>query len=486
MGAFRTNDSLRFTEVDGIVINELAPQARVIGVAANIGILVGTSQRGPQELTELTSNTFLKEKFGNDKSKGLYKVLKNKGFGVLKFIRVIAADAFVASKIFKAGLVDIIEFEALSKGVYGNSIKIKIEAGTDALTKKYTISDTNSDKVITDEVYDNVKVALITPTNNPFAKSKLVKATVLATSAEPDVTVGFVALASGDDGTIGDTDYEDAIDLAKQEGAGNVLFLDSYNTARNGYLKAHVAEANDKMVITCGEEADMVGDVTAEVNALRDTDGRIIHAFPYAKTMVDGVEVLQPTAWWVASILTQTHPKIDPASVDNSKYCYGITGLNQPMSRADYVNFVKLGVCAFEYDPDFGFKPKSGIVTQILNSEKVTVLRRRMTDFLTDSLAKFLKNYQNKPNSLSNRTMAAAAITAFDKQLETAGDVPSDAELTGGAKAKIIDFTSLNDNDTIAAGIFNIVYKRRIYSSMRYIVLTTEIGQSVIVKESEA
>ena len=61
--------------------------------------------------------------------------------------------------------------------------------------------------------------------------------------------------------------------------------------------------------------------------------------------------------------------------------------------------------------------------------------------------------------------------------------MPKDAEVQSG-KASIIDTQSLNTDDSIANGFFKIVYKRRIYSSMRYIVLQTEIGTGVVVTES--
>lgn len=484
MGIFRTDDPTQYNQVDGIVISEKAPAPKVVGVAANVAILVGTSQRGPQELLELVSNQMLKEKFGNDSSKGLYKVLKNKGFGRLKFVRVVAADSAKATRTFIKDAdpdVNVITFEALHKGAYGNNIKVKIEAGSSS-GKKYTVSDTNPDAVLPEEVYDNLAIGAITA--DTFAKSKLVKVTVVATTDEPD-NIAATSLAGGSDGTVGDTDYQTAIAVAAQEGAGNVLFLDSYNSTRNGYLKAHAASANDKMVITQSAVGDDASETITDVANLRDTAGRIIHAFDWAYTNVDSVEVLQPLAWWIASVISQTSPHIDPADVDNAGMFYGILRMQQPQSRASFILLNKAGVCAAEYDPDFGHKIKSGVVTQILNSEKTTILRRRMTDFLTDSAAKYLKNYQNKPNSLQNRKMAAAGLSSFDSRLEKDGMLPSDAEMTDGAKAKIIDITTVNDNDSIAAGEFRILYRRRIYSSMRYIVLLAEIGQSVKVTESE-
>jgi len=486
MGIRRSNDPLTFADVDGIIINEVSPDSNVSGVPANIGVLVGQSQRGPAEMTDLVGITKTLETFGKDDTKGLNKVLKNKAFGRLRFIRVIASDAATATHTFTDGAgspANIIKFDAKYKGVYGNKLKVKIEAGT-VQGKKYTISDSNDNTVMSTEVYDNVRVADITSqANNPFRTSKLIVATVIATSAEP-ANITATALGSGSDGSVANTDYQAAIDQASVLGAGNCLFLDEYNATRNGYLKAHVASSEDKMAIVTGDlaEDDSSAAITDVAN-YRDTDGRLIYAFNDVITNVNDQDVTQPAAWWIASLFTQCPAYVDLAFGDNSKFLAGIKGLVNALTPAEYILLNKAGICALEYDPDIGFKVKSAVVTQILNTEKVTILRRRMTDFLQDSLGKFLKNYGNGVNSAANRKLAKAGITRFDDSLIASGVLPGDSEMTDGAKARLIDIDSQNDNDSIGQGFFKIIYKRRIFSSMRYIVLTTEIGTGVVVKE---
>jgi hypothetical protein len=70
---------------------------------------------------------------------------------------------------------------------------------------KYTVRDTNTDAVLPDEVYDNVAIGSIT--SETFGNSVLVEVTVDSTAKEPDLTSGFVALATGSDGTVADTEY---------------------------------------------------------------------------------------------------------------------------------------------------------------------------------------------------------------------------------------------------------------------------------------
>jgi hypothetical protein len=480
MGIYRTNNPLEFDEVDGIVIDEQAPAPQVQGVGTGVAILVGQFQRGLQGLERISSISDFQEKFGKSSYLGNIQ-LKNKKFASgMRVIRVIASDAAKAQIIADDGATtDILQFDAKSEGVYGNSLSVTIEAGS-VSGSKITIQDKNENSVLQPEVYDNYLVAQGVA---PFSGSKLVDVTLLASSAEPAVA-SETNLAGGSDGTVADTDYETAIKLAEAEFSGNILFLDEYNATRNGYLKIHAGLTQDKVCILAGPENETVSEAETAVATLRDTDGRLIYAYNWVQTLVDGAPTMTSPASWYASILSQSAPHIDPAWAENSKYLFGVLGLNQSLTRADYIALMEAGISSFEFDPDIGFKVKSGVVTQIANSSKLTVLRRRMADYLSVSIAKFLKNYQNAVNSQENRVAVKGAILNFISAQESLGILPKDAEVQGGS-AKLVDIDSLNTDLSIAQGKFFIQYKQRIYSSMRFIVLRAEIGESVVVTEGE-
>lgn len=480
MGIFRSTDPTTWDDVDGIVVNESAPAPNVSGVAANIAILVGQAERGPVGiLTEIGSIGEFFEQFGKS-AFGMNLSLKNKRFGRLRVIRACASAAVPATLACLSSAAARITFTAKQgPGAYGNAIKVTIENGTVA-GKKYTIADTSPNAVLPAEVYDNVAIASVVAST--FAGSNLVTAVVNSTTAEPANQVA-TPLAGGTDGSIADVDYSAAIDVAKTENAGNFLFLDSYNATRNGYLKQHAADTQDKMVILAGLETDSVAQAITDVSNFRDVDGRLVYGFPWIQTSIDGVLTFTNPASWLASIMSQTAPHIDPAYVANAQFTGGMTALKRPLSRADYINLMNAGICAFEQDADVGFKPKSGVVTQISDSSKRTILRRRMADFLTNSVGSFLKNYQNAVNSKTNRMLVKGAILSFIKGLEDDGILPKDTEVTSG-KAKLVDTESLNTDATIAAGLFKILWRQRIFSSMRFIVLQAEIGESVVVTDN--
>lgn len=358
---------------------------------------------------------------------------------------------------------------------------------------KISVKDVGTYAVLAEEVYDEVDAVGLDQTalSAIFASSVLIDAEISSPVAVKNPAVlAYTALASGSDGTIDDADYEDALAAATVAKAGNVIWTDKYSDEIRQYIKLHLAETQDKMaVIALDSQAQSKTAAKAAaitlVQSNRDTEGRIIFAFNPVKTIIDGAIVKTSPAGWVASIISNTGPNIDPAFAANTQYMQGATGLEYSLSRNDYIDLMKAGIAAFENDSDIGgMKLRSGVVTQISNSSKITILRRRMADFYSNSVGFYLKNFQNGPNTKRDRDAVKANIVAFDDGLINTGILPSDNEVKSG-KARLIDTESLNTDASIAAGFFKIKIRRRIFSSNRFIVLQIEIGESVVVTEGE-
>jgi hypothetical protein len=458
MAIYRSTDPTTWDDVDQVVIAEVSPPQSISGVATNIAILVGRFERGPANtLHEIGSTGELHELYGNSTFSGNQE-LKNKRFGRLKLIRVI-------------------NFKAKYLGAYGDNIQVKIEDGS-VSGKKYTVHDSSTIPSNIDEVYDNLAITDIDAAT--FAGSKMVDVTVLATTEEP-TNIVYTNLTGGSDGTTADSDYETALIAAEQEQAGNMVWADKQSSTVKNALEQHVLNAPDKIAIIAPDD-DTVDEAASITEVAGYRSDRIIYSYPYIKTQISGVDTLQSPCSWYASIMSQMAPHKDPASVEAVAYTAGILELNNVLSRADYINFKDAGISAFEFDPDYGFKVKTGCLTT-LTAGLTQVLRRRMTDFLTNSIGRFLKGYQNKVNSKPNRDLAKAAILNFDKRLENEGILPNQNDVKSGLPV-LVDTESLNTDDLVAQGYFKILYRRRIYSSMRYIVLLAEIGEGVLVKEA--
>lgn len=473
---YRTNNPMEYAEVDGIVIDERSPSPNIRGVGTGVVLLIGQFQRGPHAITSVSSTKDFFKKFGKSNYLGNTQ-LKNKKFSTLKILRVEPTGSAIATLTCDAK----IKFDAKSKGVFGNKISVTIEAGS-VSGKKYTIKDTNAgaSEFFPDETYDNVLISDL----SKFSSSLLVNVTALD-DEEPANQVATM-LAGGSDGAAVDGDYEDAIEKAAVENSCNILFLDEYNEARNIIMKNHAGETDDKIVIISHPKDATTEEIVADLKLTRNAMGRVIYAINWIPTTIDGVEVVTCPASWYASILSQTGPYVDPAYAGNVAFTWGANGVYvKTWKRDDYKTFMAEGGSAFEYDLDYGgsgVKPRSGIVNQVADSSRLTVVRRRMTDYLINSFAKFLKLYQNDVNSKDKRDQIKSAYIAWDKSQVKDGILPAEKDVTDG-KVLLLDLESENDNDSIAEGKVYILYKRRIFSSMRFIILKAEIGESVIVKE---
>ena len=391
----------------------------------------------------------------------------------MRIIRVVSSGAAKATK----DLGTRVTLTAKNEGAYGNNIYGTVTS--QGATFTLVVEDKNPRAILPIETYTNLTTDnLVSET----AGSKLVDVTLRGNNGN-QAAVNETKLSGGSDGTVADTDYEAALTQAEAINAGNVLFLDVNNAIRNGYLKNHAAAQQDKMVIVAGGENDTIAQTVNAVGSLRDTDGRIIYAYPWVQTVINGtLEFTNPSAW-IASVFSQIPSHVALSRVQNSQFLGGATALKKNLTRTEAVTLNENGILTLEQDAVRGITILNAVTTQIANSQNREILRRRMADFLTDSIARFLDNYRNAVNSVENREEVKAMILEWDARLVRDGILPSARDIQGGGSPVNVDIESLNTDDVIASGMFKIGYKRRIYSSMRYIVLQAEIGTNVVVTE---
>ena len=311
----RSSDPNLFDEIDGIVINEQTPPSQIQGVGSNTAILVGQFQRGPKELSlPIASIGSFQEIYGRSDFPG-NKQLRNKTFGRLRIIRVVSSGAAKATK----DLGTRVTLTAKNEGAYGNNIYGTVTS--QGATFTLVVEDKNPRAILPIETYTNLTTDnLVSET----AGSKLVDVTLRGNNGN-QAAVNETKLSGGSDGTVADTDYEAALTQAEAINAGNVLFLDVNNAIRNGYLKNHAAAQQDKMVIVAGGENDTIAQTVNAVGSLRDTDGRIIYAYPWVQTVINGtLEFTNPSAW-IASVFSQIPSHVALSRVQNSQFLGGTT-----------------------------------------------------------------------------------------------------------------------------------------------------------------
>ena len=328
------------------------------------------------------------------------------------------------------------------------------------------------------EVYDNLVINGKTDAElaEIFRTSSLVVVTGSHASDAPENAT--LNLATGSDGSAASTDYQSAIENSNVSASGKIYVADDSSAAVKAVV-ANYVKTNRNGICCLGPASPdaTVADAVAEADTLLDQEGRVLYAFNYIKYNILGVIEEENPSFLLASILSVTPPNISPAAADNRIYSQTAVGVKNNLSDGQIITLKDAGIIAFEDDEDLGVRVR----TPVTGNENFSIIRRRMSDFLIGSLSRYLKNYQNQPNSLLNRASIKAAIIAFDENLVADGILPSAAD--AAVPVLLIQTEGTTSPVEQAQGVQKIVYKRRIFAEMRFIVLETTIGEGVTVEE---
>jgi len=101
--------------------------------------------------------------------------------------------------------------------------------------------------------------------------------------------------------------------------------------------------------------------------------------------------------------------------------------------------------------------------------------RRRMADFIQDSVSVRMTAFNKKANTRERRAAILGEIDAFMSSLLSDNN-PSSQRID----SYLIDAISPNTPESLAAGLFRIKIKVRTLSSLDVIVLDMEIGENVV------
>jgi phage tail sheath protein FI len=194
----------------GVYVSE-APLPRVIAnpnTSEALGGFLGTALRGPTSPELVTSWSDFVSKFGEFSSGttlpyALYQFFSNGG-GTAYVSRVLGSGAVAATKDFGPGRL---VFNAISKGVWGNKIKVNVALSTDKKTFTISVIDNIRGVDVVVEQFRDLSMVLsnnryvLSIVNSPTIGSQYI--TVVHTNlTETDLTAGGeVTLAGGADGS---------------------------------------------------------------------------------------------------------------------------------------------------------------------------------------------------------------------------------------------------------------------------------------------
>lgn len=235
------------------------------------------------------------------------------------------------------------------------------------------------------------------------------------------------------------------------------------------------------------------GSAAPGVGAYRDQ--RVIYTYPGVNTFVPAIAARGTAGGagftatgnvdvgadgFMASILSQLPPEENPGQL--TAFASAVNGLETgapALEMADYVQFRAKGIAAPRMD-DGTMIFQSGVtaVDPGTYPQLRNIARRRMADFIQDSLARRVKSYGKKLSTFVRRKAIEGEIRKFLTGLLSANQ-PAFQRIAGFT----VDVKSGNTPDSLAQGIFRIIVKVRTLASLDAIVLATTIGEAVEVDE---
>ena len=302
--------------------------------------------------------------------------------------------------------------------------------------------------------------------------------------------------------------YSTAIDsLLDEKDPGqtvNLLWAARKSTNIASKLKQHVLDASSRALtrtvqisppLDTVSLATITGDVAPGVGSNRDE--RVDYSWPGVQTFVpeavgfslkgaDGLSytdgVLDVSSdGWLTVVLSNLPPERNPGQVSPpvpgllapilnlQRGLTGVLGLNE------YIQLRAKGIAAPRIDRAYGPLIQSGVTTSLTSGQK-NINRRRVADFIQDSVARSLLAFSKLPLTQNLKDAAVGEVDAFLNGLLSPNN-PSASRIN----AYEIDSKSGNTPTLEAAGIFVIIIRVRTLSTADFIVIQTEIGEGVVI-----
>jgi hypothetical protein len=229
------------------------------------------------------------------------------------------------------------------------------------------------------------------------------------------------------------------------------------------------------------------------------TDERVIYDWPGAQTFVpeaagltiktaDGLNTTDGVLdtrgdGWMAAVLSNLAPERNPgqAGAPVDRVLSPILGIQRgvsTLSMGDYINMKAGGIAGLRIDRKVGPIFQSGITSSLTSGQK-NIARRRMADFIEDSVAQALLPFTKQPLTEQLKDDEVMEIDTFLDTLLSPSNPP--AQRIAGY---VIDDKSGNTKATEALGIFVIIAKVRTLASQDEIVFQASIGEAVDVSSS--
>jgi len=185
-----------------------------------------------------------------------------------------------------------------------------------------------------------------------------------------------------------------------------------------------------------------------------------------------------PFNGYFASVLSNLPVERNPgqAAAPVPTILASVLGIQRGVSKLelnDYITLRERGVAALRLDRNSGPIIQSGITTSLTSGEK-NINRRRVADYIQDSLAAALTPFSKLPLTTQNKDSAVSVVDAFLSELKSDNN-PAAQRIADYS----VDDQSGNTPDLERKGIFVIIVRVRSLATGDFIVLQTEVGEGV-------
>lgn len=490
----------------GVNIWEVAPPTAVSGQSANVIGIVADLPWGPtDQAIAITSpgelwSTFYPDVFATVKDNVAYPAILaflNKPIFTAAGIRLVRLGATSQAKATKTYLDgeatpgDSVVATAKYAGALGNDISLAWAANaTTAANRDMTVTiGSNYTATYENVVVDNVGSITVTDPGDNYV-------TIAAASGATDVPVAAsaVALAGGSDGTAVAADYTGSSSSTKGirvfYGASipaAVLFvaecpasiIDTVNTALVGYVTD-----TEKGLAVLSTPAGQTSALAIAYPASYRSDRLSFHPSRVKTTNFfdpDAAEITVDGNAFAAAAIVSVDPWLSPGGSGGNAALTGITALeDDTWSRATLDALNAAGAAPWFISTKLGPIIRRGVNTS-LTSGLTKIFRRRMTDYITNSIAAFAEGYVESQLDLvlagqilgPNTQGFIGAIRAFLANEKVKNHIQSYA----------VDPFSGNVQADLDAGRMTTLISVKLFGMMEEIVLKANIGETVTISE---
>jgi len=482
----------------GVYVLESAPPSPTRGQRNRIIALAGECVRGPVDKPVVCSTygRFLdvfgaRDHFVNGGTVygHIWRALQGKRWGKLVICRAAADDADVATHTFKDGLVDVLQADASSPGIWGNGLTVAIEDATNGDADAFNAIVAYGGKT---RKHQNLKINAAGDNNLSIVvgddDSVWVTFTKLA-NGRPDNIVA-TALTTGSDGTIADTDFT-AADRAMEKinayaGVNAAAVVGRSNSNIKAKAETLAATTNQKVWYVCPDDEDV--DYSAAVTErATNTGDRLSYWFNHCflRDPITQEEMVEEPYLPVLSILSQTDPDIHPGDFDNAVLTRYIRRVAFELA-SDVRDALDEGGVSFMFHDSDSTGNEVILPGNALTCDNSVNNRdldgRYMKDFVLDAVAKRLQGDQFKGNTKKNRDERCASVSAFLDNLARSERYIMMSE-DGVPQYSYKNNQDVNTLDENAEGLQREVLIARLIPKNKQILLQAVIGVDATITE---